>query len=207
MTNTAVLILVMLVINLLHIPAYSQEEISCPLEYNPNERHIPLQDEQISKSPTISKMVCSYHKQSTSRTIFEISWSPSGKIYGGDWCNEKLIISHGIGEFQSVDRYVKILANGILPHEKEHAQNFMYVLFDMLKNNSKSCLPDIDEFVIQSEPPQEEIIYDEKLPHQEIKADVKHEPNKDTPIQFLFEIIIILIIAGIAYVLFRKYKR
>lgn len=205
--NTVALIFFMLIINLVYIPAYSQKEISCPIEYNPNDRHIPLQEDQISKSPTMSKMICSYHKQSTSTTIFEVSWSPSGKIYGGDWCTEKLTISHGIGEFQSSNHYVRILANGILPHEKEYAQNFMYVLYDMLKSNSKSCLSSTDEFVIQLEPPQEEIIENKDLTYQETKLDVKHEPDNDMSTQFPFEIIIVLTIAGIAYMLFRKYKK
>ncbi|NIU01670.1 MAG: hypothetical protein GWN01_12370, partial [Nitrosopumilaceae archaeon] len=79
-----ILLMVMIPMN----PAHGQENFLCPTNYDSQNRTVPLADQQVSKSPTISKGTCIYYDQSTSKTIFKVEWSPTGNVFGETWCNE-----------------------------------------------------------------------------------------------------------------------
>ena len=121
------------------LPVHAQEEFLCPKQYEAHNRKITLQDQQITKSPIISKAVCSYFEQNTSKTTFEIRWSPTGNLHTGEWCIDRLIMESGIGKYKSGSHYVEISSTGILPSEYDDAKNFMQLLFVIVKDDAKSC--------------------------------------------------------------------
>ncbi len=190
-------------------PIYAQEEHFCPNVYDSERRTIPLADQQISSSPTISKAVCTYHEQSTSKTIFKVSWSPSGKIYGDSWCNEKLTIENGIGTYQSKTHYVEISSSGIQPLESNYAQDFMQALFDIAKDDAMLCNG-------QTEQPLPRIGKQIEAPdgtdapaYEENTTTIENSPTPipaEDDVQFAFEIIIVAIVAGIWFFAYKKYK-
>ena len=118
---------------------YGQEQFLCPKHYETKERKIALQDQHLTKSPVISKVVCSYFEQNTSRTVFEIRWSPNGNLHTGEWCEDKLSIENGIAKYLSDSHYIEISATGILPTEYNDAKDFIQLLFVVVKNDAKSC--------------------------------------------------------------------
>ena len=118
---------------------YGQEEFLCPKQYKVQDRKIDLQNQYLTKSPVISKAVCSYFEQNTSKTTFEIRWSPSGNLHTGEWCKSKLSIENGIGKYVSDSHYIEITSTGILPTEYKDAKDFMQLLFVIVKNDAKLC--------------------------------------------------------------------
>lgn len=189
---------------------YAQEEYLCPNVYDSEKRTIPLADQQISRSPTISKAVCTYHEQSTSKTIFNVSWSPTGKIYGDNWCNEKLTIENGIGTYQSKTHYVEISASGIQPFENNYAQDFMQTLFDIAKDDAMLCNGQIEQSLPRIEK-QMEKLDDIDIPtsNENTTATIENSPTAipaKNDVQFPLEILIVAIVAGIGFFIYKKYK-
>jgi len=190
--------------------AYGQNEFLCPTNYDSRNRTISLADQQVSKSPTISKATCTYYDQATSKIVFKVEWSPSGKVFGETWCNELIKIENGIGTYQSESHYVRISASGIQPTESDYAKDLMQLLFVVIKDDAKFCpgyipepVPQITESeeILQTEsipPPQENTTEENTL--QTIELD---EPS----INFPYEIVIIGIAVGIGLLVVRKIRR
>lgn len=205
----SVCILAVLVIIPLN-PAYGQNDFLCPTNYDSRNRTIPLADQQVSKSPTISKATCTYYDQATSKIIFEMEWSPSGKVFGETWCNELIKVENGIGAYQSKSHYVRISASGIQPTENDYAQDLMQLLFVIVKDDANFCpgyIPEQVPLVTESETQQNEPI----STHQEnttATEDQLQPIELDEPsIEFPYEIMIIGIAVGIGLVVFRKVRR
>ena len=209
-TVLALGILVMLVIIPLN-SAHGQNDFLCPTNYDSRNRTIPLADQQESKSPTISKATCTYYDQASSKIVFEVEWSPSGKVFGETWCNELIKVENGIGEYQSKSHYVRISASGIQPTENDYAQDLMQLLFVVVKDDAKFCPGYKSEQVPQITEPQETQQTESIATSQEnttIESDELQPIELDEPsIEFPYEIIIIGIAFGIGFLVFRKVRR
>lgn len=192
-------------------PVFSQENVLCPQRYETENRTIPLASQQISNSSTISKAICTYSKQSTSETTFVISWSPLGNVYG-DWCAEKLMIQNGMGEYQSKTHYAKISASGILPSEFNYAQDFMRLLFIMVRDDSKPCFEPIQSIQIEKptentpDPKNTKKNITSSMGSNQLVQTTTAENFPNAHIQFVVQIMIIIVVIGIGYMIFRRYR-
>lgn len=189
---------------------YGQNDFLCPTNYDSRNRTIPLDDQQVSKSPTISKATCIYYDQATSKIVFEVEWSPSGKVFGETWCNELIKVENGIGTYQSKYHYVRISASGIQPTENDYAQDLMQLLFVIIKDDAKLCPGHIPEQVPQitesKETQQTEAV--SELENTTATKDKFQPIELDEPsIEFPYEVLIIGIAAGIGLLVFRKVRR
>lgn len=205
----SVCILAVLVIIPLN-PAYGQNDFLCPTNYDSRNRTIPLADQQVSKSPTISKATCTYYDQATSKIIFEVEWSPSGKVFGETWCNELIKVENGIGAYQSKSHYVRISANGIQPTENDYAQDLMQLLFVIVKDDAKFCpgyipeqVPRITESETQQNQPISTSQKNSTTTEDELQSIELDEPSIDFP----YEVLIIGIAAGIGLLVIRRIRR
>ena len=189
---------------------FAQEDSLCLEKYDSVHRTLPLGDQQISHSITISKLVCTYYEQNSSKVTFEVSWSPSGKIYGSSWCTELLTVENGIGSYQSNDHYVKILANGILPQETEYAMNFMQTLSGIVEDFSQFCdgqrqpMPDIEK---SEEKNNSFKTLDLSNENSTINKESVSQPVSDDLFQYYFEIIIVAVIIIIGFLAYKKFKK
>lgn len=191
--------------------AYGQNDFLCPTNYDSRNRTIPLADQQVSKSPTISKAICTYYDQATSKIVFEVEWSPSGKVFGETWCNELIKIENGIGVYQSKSHYVRISTSGIQPTENDYAQDLMQLLFVIIKDDAKFCpgyIPEqLPQITASKETQQTEAISASQ--ENTTTTEDKFQPTElDEPsIEFSYEILIIGIAASIGLLVFRKVRR
>lgn len=209
-TLLASIILSIIVIVPLNL-AYGQNDFLCPTNYDSQNRTIPLADQQASKSPTISKATCTYYDQATSKTVFEVEWSPSGKVFGETWCNELIKVENGIGTYQSKSHYVRISASGIQPTENDYAQDLMQLLFVIVKDDAKLCpgfIPESVPHIAESKEVQktEPIVNSQKnttITEEELQAIELDEPSIDFP----FEILTIGIAIGIGLLVLKRIRR
>lgn len=189
---------------------YSQEEFLCPKQYETHNRIIALQDQHLTKSQVISKAICSYFEQNTSKTTFEIRWSSTGNLHAGEWCTDKLVIENGIGKYQSESHYVQISSTGILPSEYDDAKDFMQLLFVIVKDDAKSC-NEIENFIIIEKSQQinteikSDTIKENKTVDDQTQLTITKPENSEQELP-IGGIIAGSAIVGIGYVAIKKYK-